>query len=303
MDIKVEKAYSASPLLNGVNSNTPPCKAYVIGNVGDPGLTSDYYVDILSRFVLAIKEPRKRPMVTAGSDGAGIFLQDNLILVARPQQLWISCPSGMNVGVTQPSQLTRVDAQGNVNVGSYVAFSTNEITPINAPYKVGEVITVQKMRDYLTADTQFFQSWFSTNGINTPYLGSNAAMLGQTLPASLDDSGKIVGGGKANGTVGQFDPAKNYFYINLPKADYENFINSYFLGRGYQPGANIPPNTEYVFGSRDSITFKCSSYVDLNVGGKERVAGGSCLPTIVATPDSFLTPMERQTTYFYYTQI
>ena len=307
IDAKFEKAQAISARNNGVYGSDAPTTAYVIGNVGDPGLTSDYFCDIKSRFVLAVKQPRKRPLVKQGSDGSSIFLQDNIILVLRPKALWIDCPKALNAGLSGPSmnltKLQRVDQSQNINVGKFSNFTVNNITSINKPYTIGEQITITKLKDYVTADDTPFQSFFPMLGLSqyqAPYIYPNLEGQGQTLPNTIGSNGQVVGGGKDSS---YFVQGNNYFYVTLPKTDYETFLAGFFPAQNYNPAGYLPPNYEYYFGSRQYITFRCASYVDLNVGMKARDGNTSCLPTIVAPPDSFLTPQQRASTYFYWTQI
>ena len=301
MDAKVEKASAISARNNGLFAEAAPCKAYVLGNEGDPGLETDLYCDIRSRFVLAIKDPLKRPLVPQNSDGSKIFLQDNLILVLRPRHLWVDVPLVMNTGTVNPSQIKRRDASGNINIGSQASFNQSDISSISSPYIIGEEITVQRLKDYVTADDTPFQSFFSmslTAGL--PFVYPNIDFLGQTLPNAIGANGTAIGGGK---DTSYFDRTKNYFYITLPKSSYENFISSYFVGRGFLPAAGVAPYYEYYFGTRQYVTFRCAAYIDMNTSNKIRQNNSACLPSIITPPDSFLTPRERQTTYSFYTKV
>jgi hypothetical protein len=304
MNADISKSSAISAINNGIYGAAEPCKAYVLSNGGDPGRDSDYYCDIRSRFLIAIKDPLKRPLVPAGSDGGKIYLQDNIILVERPKQLWINCPSGLNKNVTNVSQLIRTDANQNINVGSYTNFTQSDISPINRPYQIGEQITVMKLRNYVTADDAAFQSYFSMqpNSIlnNTLYIIGNTGNIGQSLPNVIGPNGQIAGGGKDST---KFVQGNNYFFFYLPKVDYETFIQGYFIGKNYQPGAKIPPNMEYYFGNRSRIVFGCASYIDMNSDNKSRDGNATCLPNIVTTSDSFFTPNQRQFNYLYYTKI
>lgn len=301
-----EKSQAISAKNNGIYGSDSPTTAYVIGNVGDPGLTTDFYCDIRSRYVLAVKDPNKRPLVKAGSDGSSIFLQNNLILVIRPKNLWIDCPTATN-GTASPSmdltKLTRVDQNNNINIGKAGSFTTNDITPINDPYKVGEQITITKLKDYVTPTDTPFQSFFPMVGLESslpPYLYANTNYIGQTQAAALDANGALVGGGKDNTAFvnGQF-----YFLVTLPKTDYESFLAGFYAAKNYSVANTMPANMEYYFGTRKYITFYCASYIDLNTSMKQRIGSQACLPSIVSPPDSFITPKIRTASSFYYTQI
>ena len=301
----IERAASESLKSNSIYSSDKAFKAYVLDNFGDPGLEVDSFCDIRSRYIIAIKSPLKRALVPMGTDGSSIFLQDNIILVQRPRQLWIDCPADINTGVpTIPggdvSKLARRDSSKNINIGSKSGFTQNDIGPINKPYFLGEEITVMKFRNFSIASDELFQSFFdeSPSTLGMPNVRGNIERIGTTQPAKVDpNTGKLLAGGRDQ----SFDDSKSYFSITVSKKAYEDFLSSFFPDNDYLPGAQIPNGMEYYFSRRDYITFYCASYQDTNLGGKIRDSSMSCLPTIVINPDSFLSPRERQTTNFYYT--
>lgn len=315
MEINIDKASSISSRSNDVYNYPQSCKAYVLANYGDPGLEVDSYCDIRSRFVIAIKEPLKRPLIPIGSDPSCIHLRNNIVLVIRPAQLWIDCPTNIqdpsfNPGAPNMAKLKRMDSNKNTNAGSYQSFTENNILPIDKPYALGEEITIQKFQKYVAADEEHFQSIFSMSYISLSdasykFLVGNTGYKGQTLPNELDENGLIVSGGRdtygKSGT--RFKLGTNYFYFRLHKTYYEDFISTYFPGKNYKTGENVPMNKEYYFKNHEYIQFNCASYVDLNVGAKARSGNNACLPSIIATPDSFLTARTRQPTYLYYTKI
>ena len=301
----VEHQASISAMSNSIYSSDKTFKAYVLDNLGDPGLQSDNFCDIRSRYVIALKSPLKRLLVPQGSDGSSVILQDNLILVKRPTQLWINCPAGLNAGVSSSpggdvTNLIRQDSAENVNKGSFNGFSQSDISPINRPYKLGEEITVAKLRNFSIASDFEFQSFFddSPSEAGLPNIVGNIQRIGTTQPAKTDpNTGKLLSGGRA----ANFDIDKSYFLVTISKTAYENFISSFFPDNNYQPAANIPYRMEYYFANRQYLTFYCAAYQDTNIDNKARDASTFCLPTIVINPDSFLSPRERQTTNFYYT--
>jgi hypothetical protein len=308
----IYKSSNVSSKNNSIYGSASPCKAYVVANFGDPGLSTDVYCDIRSRFVLAIKDPLKRPLVPiSNTNGDSVFLQDNMILVLRPEQLWISCPAdqqpnGVDLNLpVNASYIRRMDSNGNINIGSYSNFTESNILPINNPYKLGEEITVQRLQDYKTADEREFTSIFSMNVQAIEQAPAYASIIanksyeGQSLPNVLDENGKRTSGGR-DGTG--FIQGVNYFLVRMHKYAYSQFLSIYYENK-FDPKAYMPPNYEYYFTGRDYITFRCCSYIDLNIGGKARDGSVSCMPSIITPPDSFLTPQTRNFTYLYYTKI
>jgi len=309
MDPRVIKSSNISPSNNALKSNVQNSKAYVMANYGDPGIENDNFCDIRSRFIIAIKDPLKRPLIPKNSDGSSIFLQDNIILVQRPYNLWIDCPltsqpAGFNPANPDFTNFKRYDSLKNYNIGSKDSYSASNIVQINRPYKLAEQITIGKLNNYLTADDTFFQSVFSkTSNPYSDMLYNNTSMLGMALPRVLNSNGFLAAGGRDSSL---FDPTKNYYLITFHQSYYEYFLQTYFSNNSWyynSPSAYMPFNNEYVFQNRTYITFYCESYLDLNTDSKARESNASCLPTIVTPKDSFLTLKARTSATLIYQQI
>ena len=317
-DPKIVKSTDSAGKQNSLKTDGQSFKAYVVANYGDPGLEQNIYCDILSRYVIAVKDPLKIPVTsspittssTTGSYGS-IHLQDNIILVRRPQNLWISCPSGSQsqdfssypIATNKLALLKRQDAAGNQNIGYYGSYSESNILPINRTYKLGEEITVQKLQDYLSPDDDFFTSIFPDKfSNNSTYYDddffANIQKRGIALPNTIVD-GKLVGGGK---DTSLFNASKRYFCIKLSKKVYEDFIKSFYQG-SRNLNSQVAYGFNYYFKLNNQTIYTCCSYIDVNSDSKARESSSSCLPTIVAPPDSFLTPKQRTTQTITYSYI
>jgi len=310
-DPKIVKSTDSATKQNSLKTDGQSFKAYVVGNYGDPGLEQNLYCDILSRYIIAVKDPLQIPKCATSSAYGSIHLQDNIILVKRPQNLWISCPSGSQsqdfssypIDAGEQALLKRQDPAGNQNIGYYGSYSQGDILPINRPYNLGEEITVQKLQDYLTPDDDFFASLFpnkfSNNSMyyNNDFIG-NIQKRGMALPNTIQN-GSLVGGGRDSSL---FSDAKRYFYIKLSKSIYEYFIQSYYQG-ARNLNSPVAYGFNYFFKLNSQIIYTCCSYIDMNLDSKARESSSSCLPTIVAPPDSFLTPKRRTTQTITYSYI
>ena len=144
----------------------------VVCNAGDPGLSEHWFFDILSRFVICMKEPCSK-VPTNSTKWKQFFL------VKRPRHLWIDCPSSPDLTVDNRHASTRrKDYEGNINIGHTSNFSINTIPQIDAPYGVGETITVRKTAREFAGKHDVFNSQFENTDFDNYYDTANALKSG-----------------------------------------------------------------------------------------------------------------------------
>jgi hypothetical protein len=274
----------AVPLIKTTNSNLGKGKtvfdAVVIANYGDPGLDEDYHADILSRYVVCVLESANRNL-TYDRWKAGM-----IVIVKRPEQLWIDYDGGfLNI----PTSQKRIDASLNTNVGTAGAYSVDAIPRINSPYQMGEKIKIKLVdnQDIFSSQCSFainqplYGTWHTQGAANLTYASNVSNTLRQKTLTS----------------VGTY--TYNFLFNKL---QYEAFAlslyNSPALKKLFQGTSTdtyyYKGNGGYYFNGR-SVTENLNivQYEDMNVGGKMRLPGNSCIPLVVTTPNSFTVPRQR----------
>ena len=127
----------------------------VVCNAGDPGLSEGWFFDILSRFVICMKEPCTK-VPTNASKWRQFFL------VKRPRHLWVDCPAAPDLTPENHQASTRrKDYEGNINIGNTANYVIDTIPQIDNPYSVGETLTVRKVEAEYTGNSDVFNSQFS----------------------------------------------------------------------------------------------------------------------------------------------
>lgn len=275
----------AIPLIQTTNSNFGKGKtvfdAVVIANYGDPGLDEDYHADILSRYVICVLESANRNL-TYDRWKAGM-----IVVVKRPEQLWINYDGGfLNVVNDQK----RIDASLNTNVGKAGSYSVDAIPRINYPYQMGEKIKIKLVdnQDIFTSQCSFgvgipllYGAWHTQGATNLTYASNVSNSLREKTIISK----------------GQY---KYNFLFN--KLQYEAFALSLYnsdklkrLFQGTSPDTYYyKGNGGYYFNNRSTTqNLNIVQYEDMNIGGKMRVPGNSCIPLVVTTPNSFTVPRQR----------
>ena len=284
----------AIPLIQTTNANLGKGKkvfdAVVIANYGDPGLDEDYHADILSRYVICALESSNRTLT------ADRIKADMIVIVKRPEQLWINYEGGF---INKPIDQKRIDASLNSNVGVAGAYSVDAIPGINSPYQMGEKIKIKLI------DNQniFYSDWSSAIPISTnPYGTWHTQGL-----ANLD----YLSDAAASLRKKTIFPVSTYGYnFYFDKAQYEAFAlslyNSPALKRLFQ---GVSPSTFFYVGNggyyfKNNVTnspgFNIVKYEDMNIGGKMRIPGNSCIPLVVTAPSSFTVPKQRAIGTVYY---
>lgn len=272
--------------------------AVVIANYGDPGLDQDYFADIYSRYVICILESRGRILSTDK------FSEKMIAFVKRPEHLWIDYVGSFSYS----SSMSRSDAYGNINVGTSLSYSTNNIPRINFPYELGEVIKVTETspQDILYSKTDFkelesnhavYNDWhtqgysYIENLYGTEYkvdektFNSKNLLRGQTI----DYTGII-------------SESQSRYSLFINKFQYEAMLLKYDSKYG-DPLLNgskskaFSANGGYFFKENFTSNLFNYSYIiyeDINVGNKQRTASNSCLPLIVTSPNTFTVPKVRE---------
>jgi hypothetical protein len=285
-------------------------EAVVVENWGDPGLDEDFAFDILSRFVIvAIKSEYRVPTLDKWN---GIFA-----VVARPRSLWVSAEGGR---ANSFSSQKRSDPLGNLSVGLAGSFTTNGIPRINEPYRVGETITIKKLRAPLKFQLEngdripkaidpIFQSVFKLSSANNYYNYNSWHNVVASLPYFTSDPSRIdlFAQQCIHNPLFESDPFS--FCISLYKYQYEAFmltlaqnrtdlrayLENMFSNQLAGDSGVYRANGGYVFGSGhpDYLDFMSIGYEDMNVGNKARTANSDCIPLIVTVPSQFPTPKNR----------
>lgn len=278
------------PYIQSTNKNiskdTDTFEATVIANYGDPGLDEDYYADVLSRYVICILESSNRCLTKYK------WKKNMIIFVKRPEQLWIQYEGEF---LNSPSSQRRSDAALNYNSGPAGAYTADSIPRINFPYQIGERIKVKKIefQDILDSKTKaenaparayYYGSWHSQGIGNLSYSNYSSEYVSQEIKMKTINSNNLIQFNKF-----QYEAAilmlhnspdlRNLF--NGKKSVYDDFYNK--------------GNGGYLFNK--TIVSEGSNFVayeDINIGGKARVPTNTCLPLVVTSPNTFMTPKVRE---------
>jgi hypothetical protein len=304
-------------------------KAYVIGNLGDPGLDNDTYCDVKSRFVIAIKdfdkipfvlkpgavdntEPSRRgiPNATEQDYNTSLLMQDNIILVKTPIETWItaSTPVGNESQISQGNYtgLVRTDYIGHKNIGPKGAYLSEEIPRLNHPYKLLEEISIQKITalDSYRQDSPLFQSFFPLVPSKPVNLFNDTYDLG-VLPngyydgvSNFESATNIYGenylvmpnfGAPKWGGDNSVPPKKKWFPASITCSGY-NSGNYFFLGFN---------KTAYQESTKNWLTLNESKKYGLNIDNVSECWGGRKVPSnyyygfdYVYTMSSYATALE-----------
>jgi hypothetical protein len=290
--------------------------ATVVANYGDPGLTEDYHADILSRYVICAIESSNR-VLTNGK------YKNILVVVRRPQSLWISYQGGF---INNPVSQIRIDSSSlNSNVGAAGNYSVNSIGQINTPYTLGQRIKIKLLKNpdslYLTKSNTFFQSACSLwGGAYSSYQGTQNQGLNNSYTNYISNSNgqanlqlkTIAPFYSSNSALSQINSNNNFYWINVNKIQYEAFLlyiygtsnstaQSYVsLFNGSGPSSYYSNNGGYAYQNNFNLNLNYCSYEDAN-SNLSRIATSSCIPLIVATPNTFTVPQTRNSGTVNYT--
>lgn len=297
--------------------------AKVVANYDDPGLKEDYHFDILSRFVVVMFNNNLLPTSKKW--------RTNFALVLRPEHLWISVDGEIphtNYTVLS-AQLKRRDAYGTLAVGGASTIFGQGIPEINQPYRLGEEITIKRLKKPIKCLDSVFSSDFDHNfyGGHEYY---NSSYYNQGIPnthiTSMNWEGytryKAI---RINQNYSQYNPPingvkqpqtppsdLNHYIMGIIPPQLELFMHreavdetnknllvSFFkdLPYSYRDWINSSQQGGYVYKNRnplnDTILFNSVEWVDTNIGNKQRVYSNDCVPLIVTTPNTFTTPKTR----------
>jgi hypothetical protein len=297
--------------------------AVVIANYGDPGLEEEEHADVLSRFVVCLIDSPLRPLTFEK------YRNNLLVVVRRPEHLWIEYDGDFLKG--NPSEQKRRDAFFNINYGKPGAYKTENIGKINIPYSLGEKIRIKKQTQSTTSlfsktlSLDFpssYKSDWHTKGLanlpnyNIPRLSNTPEIYLATKPISAGTSNTYNGytGGLYEIIINKFQYEAAMIYLFGSEAFkqfcLENFSTAnahrlagvhggYIFSSYYRTkweklnalaSASAYPYPYLPFG----ISQEAILYEDINIGNKVRGSFSSCLPLVVATPDSFTTPKVRE---------
>jgi len=279
--------------------------ATVVANYGDPGLDEDYHADILSRFVICKLESCNR---TLTSDR----YKNMLIVVKRPQNLWISYQGGF---LSNPAKQKRVDSELNSNMGAAASYSASAIPKMNNPYKLGDKIKVKLIKDgppHFVADKDnFFYSecslWDASN-VDIKYYRT-------WHNQGLNSNNYIV---RNNGTynlrmktIAPTNDTHTIYCATINKIQYEAFSLSLFPEKAnslislFSNASGFRfyylANGGYAFQNQFSIPLNFAKYEDLNLEQRSRTYVTNCIPLIVAAPNTFTVPKSRASGTINYT--
>jgi hypothetical protein len=276
------------------NNNAEIKSAMVVANYGDPGLEEQSNWDILSRFVICKILSTDRVLT---SDKWA----DMLVVVARPQSLWINAVGGLQ---SDPTQQQRADYYGNINIGLANNYSVNAIAPISQPYNLGDIIRIKALSTPLNVNNSPIPSFFNSIYTNLPTTNYGAwYSAGSTLPyiqnagAQNNLSLKTV---TPFDSIGDFCPTINkYQYeafqllINNGNNSVVSTLTQIFLGQFSGGTAIYSANGGYVFNNQQNLPLPVVQYVDTNELGRSRVSQNSCIPLVVVSNSSFPMPASR----------
>lgn len=266
------------------NQNKNIKDAVVVANYGDPGLDEDYQSDVLSRYVICMLDSVNRNLTAQKAARM-------LILVERPQELWIKYQDGFKEDL---SLLRRSDFALNTNVGPAGAYTVDTIPRINYPYRLGEKIKVK-----LVDPKRFLNSECPWNATQNSY----SSWHNQGL-AGLDfyPEGTNINFFLRRKTI--YPIGSNEYVPVIHKLQYEALVMSLyndieikklFLGDSDSyDGFYYRGNGGYVFNFAAYFALSNSCfYQDINAGGKARIPTNTCLPLVVTSPNSFTVPQTR----------
>ena len=148
----------------------------VVACAGDPGLTEPWFFDILSRFLICMREPASHVPTNAKA-------QQMFFLVKRPRHLWVDASGSPDTakpeaGQTAHSATRRKDYLGNVNIGNPARYSINTIPKLDTDYAVGDTITARRVPVEYATDSNIFVSSFQNGDFVNYYENANKVKLG-----------------------------------------------------------------------------------------------------------------------------
>lgn len=284
---------ATSPIIteiNKTNKNVENKKtlltATVLANYGDPGLEEDYFADILSRYIICMIDSPNR--VLTNDRWASM-----IVAVKRPEHLWISYDGGFSRENLQ--QQRRIDANLNGNVGPAAAYSTDTIPKINYPYRLGEKISIKPIEEQAQNilrtscpletyddESKNYGVWHSQaeNLIDYDDATKSSVRLKTIFPPTSQEYPYSI-----IFTKGHYEAMSLFVNGNGPKSLFNNSIpeNSPFY----------TVNGGYLFYQYSYAILNSIKYEDTNIGGKYRISSNSCMPLIVASPNSFAAPQVR----------
>jgi len=144
----------------------------VVACAGDPGVSEPWFFDILSRFIICMKEP-----VSHVPTNSKMFKQ--FFLVKRPRHLWVDSSGAPDVTEGYFHAGTRrKDYLGNVNIGHPNGYSVNTIPLMDTEYSVGDLISARKVKAEYATNSNIFISAFENGDFDQYYANVDSVNVG-----------------------------------------------------------------------------------------------------------------------------
>ena len=160
------------------------CQMRVVACAGDPGVTEAWHFDILSRFLICMREP-----VSHVPTNARMFKQ--FFLVKRPRHLWVDSSGAPDVAIANLHQGTRrKDYLGNVNIGHPNGYSVNTIPLMDTEFAVGDIITARKVKAEYATTSNAFISAFSNKDFDQAYAHPDGIKAGAKFTGKKFSNGR-----------------------------------------------------------------------------------------------------------------
>jgi len=126
----------------------------VVACAGDPGLSETFFFDILSRFIICMKEPVSYVPTNKNKER-------QFFLVKRPRHLWVDASGAPDLSAENKAAGTRrKDYLGNINIGHPNGYSIDTIPQMDTEYTVGQPIMARKIAPERATESSVFISAF-----------------------------------------------------------------------------------------------------------------------------------------------
>ena len=127
----------------------------VVACAGDPGITETFFFDILSRFIICMKEPVSYVPTNKNKER-------QFFLVKRPRHLWVDASGAPDLPKANKHAGTRrKDYLGNINIGHPNGYSIDTIPQMDTEYTIGQPIVARKIAPEYATESNIFVSAFA----------------------------------------------------------------------------------------------------------------------------------------------
>jgi len=230
------KAKEQQSILNSVNSPKEEhigdeCSMRVVACAGDPGLSEPFFFDILSRFVICMKEP-----VSYVPTNNKMFKQ--FFLVKRPRHLWIDTSGAPDIDESNHHAGTRrKDYLGNLNIGHPSGYSIDTIPQMDTDYTVGQTLQCRKVPREHATDSNIFISSFSGVDFDNYYQNIQTVKTGGQHSQNHGDAGLGIGSNLLNDVMDWTDDHWTSHGGGLSK----DYLLTKHAGRGAEEWFKLKP--------------------------------------------------------------